>query len=192
MMEMIPIWRIATTRTTSNFISLRRGETFCSWPFYMSTTDDQTPIYRTSSSTLTSTMTLPASSCSDSKAARFEISLSPYACPTYSCWIMDPSVSREREGICLVLRHLSQPRRPVELMSMFERSESMLSRMISTMLKWIKNRWAGLLFHWDHARLAPAKSEEFSAAVYEEGFPLPWVIGFVDGTVRPITRPVKN
>jgi hypothetical protein len=96
------------------------------------------------------------------------------------------------EGLCLVLRRLAYPCRLVDLMYMFGRSEGMLSRIISTTLKWIYNRWAQRLFSWDHARLTPEKLEEFATAIVEAGSPLLDVVGFIDGTVRPIARPTEN
>lgn len=96
------------------------------------------------------------------------------------------------EGVCIVLRRLAYPCRYIELVQMFGRSESMLSRITSTVLRWICDRWMDTLFHWDHARLTPAKLEEFARAVKDAGSLLPGVIGFIDGTVRPIARPIEG
>lgn len=96
------------------------------------------------------------------------------------------------EGLSLVLRRLAYPCRLIDLVHMFGRSESSLSRMISTVLRWIHRRWSRRLLHWDHQRLTPAKLEQFAAVVSEQGSPLPAVIGFIDGTVRPIARPTQD
>lgn len=96
------------------------------------------------------------------------------------------------EGLCIVLRRFAYPCRFVELVQMFGRSESMLSRITSRVLHWIYRRWAPVLFRWDHTRLTPAKLEQFAAAIQADGAPLPRVIGFIDGTVRPIARPSEG
>lgn len=99
---------------------------------------------------------------------------------------------RSTEGVCLLLRRLAFPCRLIELMPMFGRSESMLSRIISATMRWIYNRWAQRLFSWDYTRLTPAKLEQFARAVSRAGSPLLDVVGFIDGTVRPIARPIEN
>ncbi|GJJ68191.1 nuclease HARBI1 [Entomortierella parvispora] len=96
------------------------------------------------------------------------------------------------EGVCIVLRRLAFPCRLVDLMPMFGRSEGMLSRIFNKTITWIYNRWARQLFTWDHARLTPAKLEQFAAVIREAGSPLQDVVGFIDGTVRPIARPMEN
>jgi len=96
------------------------------------------------------------------------------------------------EGLCLVLRRIAYPCRFIDLVYMFGRSESMLSRTVNHVLRWIYTHWAALLLRWDHTRLTPAKLEQFAAAVHDAGGPLRRVIGFIDGTVRPIAQPVQG
>lgn len=45
---------------------------------------------------------------------------------------------------------------------------------------------------WNHDLLSPANLEAYANAVSGKGAPLDNCFGFVDGTVRPISRPDKN
>ena len=51
-----------------------------------------------------------------------------------------------------------------------------------------KNR----IIQWNHAILSPHLLEEYAAAVHRRGAALDNSFGFIDGTVRPISRPERN
>ena len=48
------------------------------------------------------------------------------------------------------------------------------------------------ILHWNHDLFNPRSLEEYTYAVSRKGAPLDNCFGFVDGTVRPITRPGEN
>ena len=45
---------------------------------------------------------------------------------------------------------------------------------------------------WNHEVLSPASLETYAAGIYHKGAALESCFGFLDGTVRPISRPGEN
>ena len=56
--------------------------------------------------------------------------------------------------------------------------------------KFISDRWGVLLQRLDQPWLAPIHLEEFAQAVHAQNAPLQNIWGFIDGTVRAISRPI--
>jgi nuclease HARBI1 len=78
----------------------------------------------------------------------------------------------------------------IDLVQMFGRSKDAISRIFNYMLDHIYVNFRRVLT-WDHERLTPALLENFATAITSKGSPLNNCIGFIDGTVRPISRPTK-
>lgn len=92
--------------------------------------------------------------------------------------------------LCMVIYRLSYPARLDRMEEVFKRSAPAISRLVNHLIKWTMLRWNQLLI-WDHHRLTPAKLEEYADLCYEASDnECNAVIGFIDGTVHEINRPV--
>ena len=96
------------------------------------------------------------------------------------------------EALCILLRRLAYPCRYSELIPRFGRSVPELSGIFNEMLDLVYNRWHHLLTSFNQNWLAPQQLEVFCEKNHEKGSPLENCWGFIDGTVRPISRPSTN
>jgi hypothetical protein len=74
---------------------------------------------------------------------------------------------------------------------MFPRTRCELSRIFNFTINTIFASH-GHLLNLNHPYLQMPKIEEFAATVHQKGSPYKNCFGFVDGTVRPLCRPVNN
>jgi hypothetical protein len=95
------------------------------------------------------------------------------------------------EALCIALRRLACPCRLFDLMDIFGRSQSMLSRIFNYTLRLLYRRWRRRLF-WDPIRLSPDKLKEFHYAIRRQNAPCLTSFAFVDGTVRAVSRPIDG
>jgi len=95
------------------------------------------------------------------------------------------------EALCILLRRLAYPNRLADLVRIFRRPASTLSRTINYMAHWLHQRH-GRLLYWDSERINANVMQAYAAAVNRKGAPLPNCIGFIDGTVRPLCRPSRH
>ena len=95
------------------------------------------------------------------------------------------------EGLCILLRRLAYPNRLVYIEKVFGRGVSELSVIVSHMLDFIYQRWHHLLDTLPVAWLTAQRLQEGAAAVFSR-CPLNHVWGFVDGTARPISKPING
>ena len=66
-----------------------------------------------------------------------------------------------------------------------------LCRITNTMLDWIFDNHSHRILNWNANVLNSHFIEVYANAIQRKGAPLPNCFGFVDGTVRPISRPGK-
>jgi len=90
------------------------------------------------------------------------------------------------EMLLVILRRLVYPSRWYDLCHFLKKSESILSRIFTLGIVYIKPQ-----FGWRIASLDGLQSEfdSLSNAISEKGSPLENLIGFIDGTPREICRP---
>ena len=93
------------------------------------------------------------------------------------------------EALCILLRRLSYPGRLEDLIPMFGRTESQLSRIVAHMVDYIYDRFSHLL-EFDEQRLTHAKLQEFAQAIAAKGGVVPGCFGFIDGTLRGTCKPI--
>ena len=110
------------------------------------------------------------------------------------------------EALLIMLRRLTYPNRWCDLVSLFGRAEPELSVIFNTVccnvlsllicvlifhqiVSDIYDRFSHLL---QSLNLVWLDCEVFAAAIEAKGAPLHQCWGFIDGTVRPIARPVRN
>jgi len=89
----------------------------------------------------------------------------------------------------MLLARLAWPHRLSDMHLQFGWKPERVSRITNTLLHFIFDRWKHLL-HFDSERLTPERLAMYSIAIKEKNAPLDTCWGFVDGTLRPIARPI--
>lgn len=110
--------------------------------------------------------------------------------PTFKC--KQRSICDSLEGLCLLLRRVSYPCRYADLIPRFPRPVSVLSLITNETLDYIFENHGHLITDWNHDLLRPAALQMYADAVSRKGSPLSHCFGFIDGTIRPISRPGTN
>lgn len=62
----------------------------------------------------------------------------------------------------------------------------------NTVIDWVYNHHRHRIMDWNPNVLSPIQLENYAEAVFNKGAALRNCFGFVDGTVRPISRPDEN
>jgi len=96
------------------------------------------------------------------------------------------------EGLCMLLKRLSYPCRYFDLMSTFGRSIPEMCMITNTVQNWIYDNHSFRLSSWNQPFLSRACLQEYAQTVSRKGTPLTNCFGFIDGTVRAISRPGQN
>ena len=91
----------------------------------------------------------------------------------------------------MLLRRLCYPTRLSDVEMQFGWEKTRFSRVTRTTATLIYNRWKHLL-KFDPIRLTPQKLSEYAHAIHEKGCLLDVVVAFIDGTLRRISRPIRN
>lgn len=110
--------------------------------------------------------------------------------PVFKC--PQGSVADGMEGLCMLLKRLSYPCRYADMVARFGRPIPVLSMVTNQVLDFIYNTHGRKILQWNNDLLNPRSLEEYTYAVSRKGAPLDNCFGFVDGTVRPISRPGEN
>ena len=110
--------------------------------------------------------------------------------PMFKC--SQGSVADGMEALCMLLKRLSYPCRYADMVHRFGRPIPVLSMVTNQVLDFIYDTHGRRILQWNHDLLNPRSLEEYTYAVSRKGAPLDNCFGFVDGTVRPITRPGEN
>lgn len=94
------------------------------------------------------------------------------------------------EGLCILLRRLAYPSRLADLLRVFGRSSPELSEIFLEVQEFVYSKWCRLLDfkpqHFQH--WLPNLAE----VVERKGSPFDNLVGFIDGTGRPICRPSRQ
>eukprot|EP00733_Pompholyxophrys_punicea_P000328 Pompholyxophrys_punicea_v1_NODE_81_length_3705_cov_14.177534.p1 type:complete len:182 gc:universal NODE_81_length_3705_cov_14.177534:3326-2781(-) len=89
------------------------------------------------------------------------------------------------DALLIVMKRLATPKRYVDFFA-FGRPKEAISRIFSTTINWLENRWGPLL----NFRAPPLeKLRDFSNAFLNKGCPLGNMFAVFDGTLRPTCRP---
>ena len=96
------------------------------------------------------------------------------------------------EGLCLLLKRLAYPCRYFDLIYRFARPVPELCMIYNVVLDWIYITHGHRLTSWNQLFLTPAWLEHYARAIHQLGCPLANCLGFIDGTVRPISRPEEH
>ena len=95
------------------------------------------------------------------------------------------------EGLCCVLKRFAYPCRYSDMIPLFGRTVPELSMISNVAVDYIYNHHGHKLLQWNEMLFNPENLQTYANAIHFKGAALNNCIGFVDGTVRPITRPGK-
>ena len=96
------------------------------------------------------------------------------------------------EGLCILLRRLAYPCRLCDLRRVFGRGVPDLSIIFNSLLTMLVARWGNLFGNFAAASwFTPARVASFAERIHAAKAPLTNCWGFIDGTVRPICRPIS-
>ena len=74
----------------------------------------------------------------------------------------------------------------------FAKPVPVLSMITNQMIDFVYNVHGNRVLNWNHEVLSPVNLQTYVDAVTARGAPLPNCFGFIDGTVRPISRPGEH
>ena len=96
------------------------------------------------------------------------------------------------EALCILLKRLAFPGRYSNITPMFGRNMSKMCLIYNKMVDHICQQHAYKLNDWNQQMLAPGQLQIYADTIHAKMAPLDSCFGFVDGTVRWITRPKNN
>lgn len=99
------------------------------------------------------------------------------------------TVSSGIEALCILLKRVAYPCRYSDMIWRFGRPVPVLSMVSNHVLDYIFNLHSHRILNWNHNLLSPAKLQVYSDSIIAKGAALQNCFGFIDGTVRPISRP---
>ena len=102
------------------------------------------------------------------------------------------TVCEGTEGLCMLLKRYAFPCRYSDMIPIFGRPVPELCMIGNTVTDWIYAHHSHRIAQWNQTILNPLELEKYAEVVFNKGAPLSNCFGFVDGTVRPITRPGEN
>ena len=107
-----------------------------------------------------------------------------YTCLIPSYVRMAPFVMQQKE--------FAYPCRLSDMIPIFGRSVSELSMISNEVTEWMYNVHGHRISEWNHFIMSPDQLQTYSEAIHDKGAALDSCFGFVDGTVRPISKPGAN
>ena len=110
--------------------------------------------------------------------------------PIFKC--SNGTICDGTEGLCIVLKRFAYPCRYSDMMPIFGRSVPELSMICNQVTDWIYNTHGHKVTRWNHGILNPPLIATYADAVHSKGAALDNCFSFIDGTVRPIIRPMSN
>ena len=102
------------------------------------------------------------------------------------------TTANKLEGLCMLLRRMAFPCRLSDMMPRFGRPVAEMSMIINNVVDYIYDTHAHRLTQWNHDILDSLSLDVYTDAITRKGAALHNCFGFIDGTVRPICRPVLN
>ena len=97
------------------------------------------------------------------------------------------------EGLCIImLKRFAYPCRYSDIIPIFGRSVPELGMISNKVVDWMYTTHGHKITQWNHDLLNPAALNEYADAISNKGAALENCFGFIDGTVRPISRQDEN
>ena len=111
--------------------------------------------------------------------------------PTFTC--QQRSVCDDMEGLCMLLRRVCYPCRYSDMIPRFGgRPVSVISLITNQVMDYIFEIHGHRITGWNQDILSPPALQNYADAISRKGAALDNCFGFLDGTVRPISRPGEN
>ena len=89
----------------------------------------------------------------------------------------------------MLLKRVAYPCRLSDMIPQFGRPVSVLSLIINHVMDYIYDVHGHRITQWNQDILNPGALQHYADALYRKGAALDNCFGFIDGTVRPISRP---
>ena len=102
------------------------------------------------------------------------------------------TICDKEEALCILLKRFAYPCRYSDLIPTFGRPVPELVMINNTMISLILDLHVHRLMQWNYQILHPEALEKYAHAISDKVAALTNCFGFVDGTVRQISRPGKN
>ena len=99
------------------------------------------------------------------------------------------SVFTGTEGLCMLLKRLAYPCRYSDLIHRFGRPVPVLGMITNNFIDYIYDTHHHKITNWNNDILSPAALQIYADAISAKGAALDNCFGFIDGTVRPISKP---
>lgn len=96
------------------------------------------------------------------------------------------------EGLCILLKRFAFPCRYSDMIPIFGRPVPELCMINNTVMDWVYANHGHRIMDWNQNILSANQLETYAEAIFNKGAPLDNCFGFVDGTVRPVSRPGEN
>lgn len=96
------------------------------------------------------------------------------------------------EALCMLLKRFSYPCRYSDMIHRFGRPVPELSMITNTVMEYVFDAHGPRISQWNPNILSPQKLQEYAQVIHAKGAPLGNCFGFIDGTVRPVSRPDQN
>ena len=96
------------------------------------------------------------------------------------------------EGLCILLKRLAFPCRFTDMVPRFGRNPTEICLIFNTVLDFVFTAHHHRLESWNQPFLQPDALHQYAQVIHNKGAPLRNCFGFVDGTVRRISRPKHN
>ena len=96
------------------------------------------------------------------------------------------------EALCILLKRFAYPCRYLDMIPRFARPVPQLCMTSNMVMDYLYTHWSHLLTSLNQPWLSPDNLEIFANGTFQAGGALRNCFGFVDGTVRPVSRPGKN
>ena len=96
------------------------------------------------------------------------------------------------EALCILLRRLSYPCRYGDMIRRFAKPVPVLRMVTNQMIDHVYDLHGHRVTQWNQNIMSPAQLQSYCEAITARGAPLNNCFGFIDGTVRPITRPGEH
>ena len=96
------------------------------------------------------------------------------------------------EALCILLKRLAYPCRYTDMVPCFGRNPTEICLIFNTLLDHLHTTHSHRLISWQQPMLQQNKLQSYADAIHLKGAPLENCFGFIDGTVRRITRPQRD
>ena len=96
------------------------------------------------------------------------------------------------EDLCILLKRFAYPCRYSNMIPMFGKPVPEICMINNTVRDWVYDNHRHHIMDWNQTVLSAIQLESYVDVIFNKGAPLTNCFGFVDGTVRPISRPGES